>query len=185
MALTPQHTYQVLTKRPERLERMFNRTGLDGRCPAPGAWFKSPLRPRPASSATRSDSPAPPAGRCRTCGSAPRSSPTSTFGAPTLSVWFPAFTRFLSLEPLLGPLPSLNLTGIDWVIVGGESGPGHRPVDLGWVREIRDRCLGAGVAFFFKPSLHQGLRLPDVPSLRRDRASGGSGSCACRESRPR
>jgi hypothetical protein len=46
----------------------------------------------------------------------------------------PAFTRFLSLEPLLGPLPSLNLTGIDWVIVGGESGPGHRPVDLGWVR---------------------------------------------------
>jgi protein gp37 len=44
----------------------------------------------------------------------------------------PAFTRFLSLEPLLGPLPSLNLAGIDWVFVGGESGPGHRPVDLGW-----------------------------------------------------
>jgi protein gp37 len=62
----------------------------------------------------------------------------------------PATTRFLSLEPLLGPLPSLDLTGIDWVIVGGESGPGHRPLDLGWVRDLRDRCVGLGVAFFFK-----------------------------------
>jgi len=62
----------------------------------------------------------------------------------------PASTRFLSLEPLLSPLPSLDLTGIDWVIVGGESGPGHRPVDMAWVREIRDRCLAVGVAFFFK-----------------------------------
>jgi protein gp37 len=62
----------------------------------------------------------------------------------------PAATRFLSLEPLLGPLPSLDLTGIDWVIVGGESGPDHRPVDMAWVREIRDRCLAADVPFFFK-----------------------------------
>ncbi|MEX2621558.1 MAG: phage Gp37/Gp68 family protein [Egibacteraceae bacterium] len=62
----------------------------------------------------------------------------------------PAAVRFLSLEPLLGPVPSLALTGIDWVIVGGESGPGHRPIDAGWVRDIRDRCNDAGVAFFFK-----------------------------------
>ncbi|MFI9553136.1 DUF5131 family protein [Nonomuraea endophytica] len=62
----------------------------------------------------------------------------------------PAAIRFLSLEPLLGPLPSLDLTGIDWVIAGGESGPRHRPLDLGWVREIRDQCAASGVALFFK-----------------------------------
>lgn len=62
----------------------------------------------------------------------------------------PAKTRFLSLEPLLGPLPTLNLEGIDWVIVGGESGPGARPVNENWVVQIRDHCLSAGVAFFFK-----------------------------------
>lgn len=62
----------------------------------------------------------------------------------------PAAVRFLSLEPLLGPLPSLNLDGIDWVIVGGESGPRHRPIDLEWVRDIRDQSISRGVAFFFK-----------------------------------
>lgn len=62
----------------------------------------------------------------------------------------PAAVRFLSLEPLLGPVPSLDLTGIGWVIVGGESGPGHRPVDPGWVIDVRDRCEGAKVPFFFK-----------------------------------
>ena len=62
----------------------------------------------------------------------------------------PAAVRFLSLEPLLGPLPELDLTDIDWVIVGGESGPGARPMDPDWVREIRDQCLSAGVPFFFK-----------------------------------
>jgi protein gp37 len=58
--------------------------------------------------------------------------------------------KFLSLEPLIGPLPNLDLQDIDWVIVGGESGPGARPMDPGWVREIRDQCVGANVAFFFK-----------------------------------
>ncbi len=61
-----------------------------------------------------------------------------------------AHVKFLSLEPLLGPLPNLNLDGINWVIVGGESGPGARPLDPAWVTEIRDQCLEAGVAFFFK-----------------------------------
>jgi protein gp37 len=61
-----------------------------------------------------------------------------------------AHIKFLSVEPLLGPIPNLDLSGIDWVIVGGESGPGARPMDSGWVREIRDQCLEAGVAFFFK-----------------------------------
>jgi protein gp37 len=62
----------------------------------------------------------------------------------------PAQVRFLSLEPLLGPLPDLDLGGIHWVIVGGESGPGFRPMDMAWAREIRDQCVEQGVAFFFK-----------------------------------
>jgi protein gp37 len=61
-----------------------------------------------------------------------------------------ARVKFLSLEPLLGPLPSLNLRGIDWVIVGGESGPHARPMRTEWVLDIRDQCLAARVPFFFK-----------------------------------
>jgi len=61
-----------------------------------------------------------------------------------------AHVKFLSIEPLLGPLPDMNLSGIDWVIVGGESGPGARPMDPAWVADIRDQCLDAGVPFFFK-----------------------------------
>jgi protein gp37 len=61
-----------------------------------------------------------------------------------------AAVKFLSVEPLLGPLRALDLGGIDWVIVGGESGPGARPMSPGWVAEIRDQCVEAGVAFFFK-----------------------------------
>lgn len=62
----------------------------------------------------------------------------------------PATVRFLSLEPLLEPLPALDLRGIHWVIVGGESGPGARPILADWVRDIRDRCVAARVPFFFK-----------------------------------
>lgn len=58
--------------------------------------------------------------------------------------------KFLSIEPLLGPLHKLKLNGIDWVIVGGESGPGARPINPDWVRDLRDRCKREGVAFFFK-----------------------------------
>lgn len=58
--------------------------------------------------------------------------------------------KFLSLEPLLGPLPDLDLTGIDWVIVGGESGPGARPMDPEWAIDLRDQCRRASVPFFFK-----------------------------------
>ena len=61
-----------------------------------------------------------------------------------------AHVKFLSLEPLLGPISSLDLTNIDWVIVGGESGPGARPMKEEWVLEIRDKCVAAGVPFFFK-----------------------------------
>jgi protein gp37 len=77
----------------------------------------------------------------------------------------PARVRFLSVEPLLGPIPALPLEGIHWVIVGGESGPRHRPLDPAWVHEIRDQCLRARVPFFFKqwggPTAKSGGRVLD------------------------
>ncbi|QOC90253.1 DUF5131 family protein [Micromonospora craniellae] len=62
----------------------------------------------------------------------------------------PAAVRFISAEPLLGPLDDVELAGIHWLIAGGESGQGARPVDPAWVRALRDRCANAGTAFFFK-----------------------------------
>jgi len=61
-----------------------------------------------------------------------------------------AYTKFLSIEPLLGPIPAINLSKIDWVIVGGESGPGARPMKEEWVTPIRDACIKTGTPFFFK-----------------------------------
>ena len=61
-----------------------------------------------------------------------------------------AHVKFLSLEPLLGPLGELDLTGIDWAIVGGESGPGARPVDPRWVADIRDQCVKAACCVFLQ-----------------------------------
>jgi protein gp37 len=61
-----------------------------------------------------------------------------------------AMVKFLSLEPLLGPLEALDLSGMHWVIVGGESGPGARAMDAEWARGLRDQCVIAGVPFFFK-----------------------------------
>jgi len=62
----------------------------------------------------------------------------------------PAGVRFLSFEPLIGPIGAVDLAGIHWVIAGGESGPGARPVQPDWVREVRDQCVRQNVAFFFK-----------------------------------
>ena len=61
-----------------------------------------------------------------------------------------AAVRFISAEPLLGPLDGLNLEGIHWLIAGGESGPGHRPIRPQWLRDLRDRCVEQRVAYFFK-----------------------------------
>lgn len=79
-------------------------------------------------------------------------------GLPRIDVLrqIPARLRFLSIEPLLEGLGTIDLRGIAWVIVGGESGPGARPMDLEWVRDIRRQCANAGVAFFFKQ--HGGFR---------------------------
>lgn len=61
-----------------------------------------------------------------------------------------AAVKFLSIEPLLGPIPGDQVTGVDWVIVGGESGPGARPMSAAWARELRDHCQAASIPFFFK-----------------------------------
>ena len=83
-----------------------------------------------------------------------------------------AEVRFLSLEPLLGSLPNLKLEGIDWVIVGGESGPGARPMNLEWVLPIRDQCRNAGIPFFFK----QWGKLSNNPDPLDPTAKGNSGT---------
>ncbi len=115
IADTPQHTYQVLTKRSSRLPRIAGK--LD--------WppnLRMGVSVEDASVMSRIDD-------LRAA---------------------PAHVRFLSCEPLLGPLPGLDLSGIGWVITGGESGPGHRPVDTAWVSAIRDLCAAGNVPFFFK-----------------------------------
>lgn len=138
MGVAEQHTFQVLTKRPERYSIVLNnerfRSVMVGTAAAYGGsryepWNVWPLRNVWLGTSIEND-------RWTSRADALRAAP--------------ARVRFLSCEPLLGPLPSLDLTDIDWVIVGGESGPDHRPIDPDWVRDIRDRCLDAGVAFFFK-----------------------------------
>jgi protein gp37 len=115
MGDTPQHTYQLLTKRARRLRR------LAGSLPwPPNVWMGVSVED--VDVLDRVDD---------------------------LRV-VPAAIRFLSCEPLLGPLDSLDLAGIDWVIAGGESGRDARPMDVAWVLDLRDRCASGGVPFFFK-----------------------------------
>jgi protein gp37 len=119
MAATPQHTFQVLTKRPERMARIVG--DLAGRYGIlPHVWLGTSIELD--RHAARAD--------------ALRATP--------------AAVRFVSAEPLLGPLPSLNLAGVGWLIAGGESGPRARPVDGDWIRDLRDRSTEADTAFFFK-----------------------------------
>ncbi len=115
MAETPQHIYQVLTKRPKRARQL-----LRGWTPSPNVWLGVSVED------------------------------DSQVDRAVVLREVPLAVRFLSCEPLLGPLPSLDLTGIDWVIVGGESGPSFRPMQPDWAIDLRDRCLGADIPFFFK-----------------------------------
>lgn len=148
MALAPRHTFQVLTKRPNRLAALLGSTA-----------FAHEVG-RAASGA-----PHPPAGLVR-----PGTWTRGDDGGwappwPLPNVWVgtsietdkyawradflrraPAALRFLSCEPLLSPLPSLNLAGIDWLIIGGESGAGARPMDAAWVRDLLCQCRQPGVS---------------------------------------
>jgi protein gp37 len=114
MVETPQHSYQLLTKRPRRLARM----AADLPWPS-NVWM----------------------------GVSVESQPEVARVEELRNV--PAAVRFISAEPLLGPV-HLDLAGIDWLIAGGESGVSHRPADPRWVRDLRDACVRADTAFFFK-----------------------------------
>jgi len=142
MALGTRHTFQLLSKRPERMRTwMTDNGGPEGAVRAAAVE----LDPRRAASTL------------------PRVAwplPNVWLGASVENARWrtriddlratPAAVRFLSCEPLLGPLGDLDLDAIGWVIVGGESGPKHRPVREAWVTEVRDQCTAAGVPFFFK-----------------------------------
>jgi protein gp37 len=112
---TPQHTYQVLTKRPLRALRLADK--LDW---PPNLWLGVSVENQ------------------------------ETLHRVDHLRQIPAAIRFLSCEPLLGPLDGIDLAGIHWVIAGGESGPNYRPMELVWARGIRDACTAADVPFFFK-----------------------------------
>jgi protein gp37 len=117
MAESPQHTYQVLTKRPKRARSVLRDLNIP---PLENVWVGVSVEDN------------------------------ERIDRASVLRETPAAVRFLSCEPLLGPLSWLDLTGIDWVIVGGESGPEARPTREEWVTEIRDNCLDAGIPFFFK-----------------------------------
>lgn len=150
MLATPEHDYLVLTKRPDRMAGfMLGRRATRGGRAAPLAAHegRNDLDPVSGWLAARGLDEVPPQIWLGTSIENDR----YTFRADWLRL-IPATVRFLSLEPLLGPVPSLDLDGIGWAIVGGESGPGYRPMDHDWARDIRDRCDAAGVSFFFKQS---------------------------------
>ena len=111
----PQHTFQVLTKRSERLRQLAPRL----------VW---PANIWQGVSVESSD----------------------YYGRIKDLLKTPAKVKFLSLEPLLSSVADIPLDGIDWVIVGGESGPGARPMEAGWAREVRDKCVKMNIPFFFK-----------------------------------
>jgi protein gp37 len=123
MRQTTNLTFQFLTKRPENYEKFL-----------PADWLTHPVWKRVwLGTSIEND--------------------RHTFRADILrKVPVPSGVHWLSIEPLLGPLPSLDLTDIEWAIVGGESGPGFRPMDHAWARDIRDRCARHGIAFFMKQS---------------------------------
>ena len=120
MLLANWHTYQVLTKRSSRMRELLETRFRDA-AEATQIWWGVSVE-------NRRD------------------------GLPRIEDLraAPARVRFLSVEPLLEDLGPLDLSGIHWVIVGGESGPGARPMNPGWVRSIRDQCRTSGVPFFFK-----------------------------------
>ena len=120
MAKAHHHTFQVLTKRPELLRDWTLANSDITSPPLPNVWV----------------------------GTSIENNRWAHRAADLREI--PAAVRFISAEPLLGPLDELVLDGIDWLIVGGESGAHRRSMDPGWVRELRDRAVAAGVAFFFK-----------------------------------
>jgi protein gp37 len=172
MALTRRHTFQVLTKRPKRLAALLLGPAFAREVGRQAALIAGQLPSAVPGTADGLDDWTPFAGGYLM---PPWPLPNVWVGTSIENddyTWraddlrqAPAAVRFLSLEPLLGPLPSLNLDGISWVIVGGESGTDHRTLDLAWARGIRDRCASHDIDFFFKqiggPTPKAGGRLLD------------------------
>lgn len=136
MAATPHHTYQVLTKRPQRMAEVLGERSslLSLRGDGPAHFLPLMVRHMARLGVEADAWPLPNVWLGTSI-----ENDRYAFRADHLRR-APAAVRFISAEPLLGPLPSLDLTGIDWLIVGGESGPGARPMHPDWVRDLRDRC---------------------------------------------
>jgi protein gp37 len=163
MAAAPQHTFQILTKRPERMRDFRRAWHADhpGCRPLPNVWLGVSIENR------------------------------KWVGRADVLRETPAAVRFISAEPLLGPLvctggffargddglyhrdwpdgyigDDLDLDGIDWCIAGGESGSGHRPLDVQWMRDLRDACAASGTAYFVKQlgGARPGTALEDLPA---------------------
>jgi protein gp37 len=167
MALCPQHTFQVLTKRPKRMQEWFNGLKYDSSHSVDRCWtriyreagwialnqstkWRDWNRTLPAYDSHPSRSACWPLPNVW-LGVSVEDQATADARIPLL-LQTPAAFRFVSYEPALGPVDFWNLLHgcIDWLICGGESGPGARPFDLAWARSARDQCKAAGVPFFLK-----------------------------------
>jgi protein gp37 len=141
MALTERHTYQVLTKRHGRMRSLLSSERVQADVDRNVAWHTEAITPWPLPNVW--------------LGVSVEDQKRAELRIPALQQT-PAAVHFLSCEPLLGPVDIINgigdswMTNIDWVIAGGESGAVARPMDLDWVRSLRDQCEVAGVAFFYK-----------------------------------
>ena len=172
MAFSPRHTYQVLTKRAERARQWFEwiqRVAPDGTDVSYCAEAA-----HEAMTEASEDGSTPVDGRVIVNAQWPLpnvhlgvSVENRKHGVPRIEHLrnTPAAVRFLSVEPLLEDLGELDLTGIHWVIVGGESGPKARPMEEDWVRSIRDQCIAARVPFFYKQKLDEKRRKVSLPVL--------------------
>lgn len=151
MTLATQHQFLVLTKRPQRMRKAMSNDAFADECDT-ARLRRAPLSLLP-------DFPP----RNLWPGVSIESDPYC-WRADHLRETPSRGPRFISAEPLLGPLPSLNLDGVDWLIAGAESGSKARPMDLGWVRELRDKCLDEGVSFFYKQAMVDGKKV-ETPEL--------------------
>lgn len=157
MAATPQHTYQILTKRHARMRSVLRDECRCGAGHAPGVHFWSRME---WASTPHSPTYVPglrsgiyhdlqwPLPNVH-LGVSAENQANAGLRVPALRQT-PAAVRFISAEPLIGPIENLDLSGISWLIAGGESGAGARPCDPGWIRSLVDQCAAAGVACFVK-----------------------------------
>jgi protein gp37 len=187
MICSPQHTFQVLTKRPERMKRFMDNLGRGPHALGAGKTIGM-VRSLPVtiegdkayaiakmSTGSRAEY------RVEYAWPAPHIQ-LGTSIATSDDAWRSfqlghtrAAVRFLSVEPLVGPVDAMHLENVDWVIVGGESGKGWRPMDFAWARDVRDRCRARGIPFFFKQvaasrptddMIPEDLRIREFPSAR-------------------